>query len=99
MNYLQLVNRARVECGVSGASNALTTVQNATGESARMANWINSAWVDIQTAKEDWQWLRTSIEFNTVTQQQFYTPTQAGVGQCRALYAGLWPHRAGLDMA
>lgn len=79
MNYLQLVNRARVECGVSGASNALTTVQNATGESARMANWINSAWVDIQTAKEDWQWLRTSIEFNTVTQQQFYTPAQAGV--------------------
>lgn len=80
MNYLQLVNRARVECGVSGASTALTTVQSVTGESARMANWVISAWVDIQTAKEDWQWLRTSIEFNTVTQQQMYTPTQAGVG-------------------
>lgn len=80
MNFLQLVNRARVECGVSNARVPLTTLVGATGESARMANWINSAWVDIQTAKPDWQWMRDPFEFNTVTQQQIYTPTQAGVG-------------------
>lgn len=79
MNYLQLVNTARVECGVSGP--ALATVQNLTAgtESARMASWVNQAWVDVQTAKEDWQWLRDAVQFNTVTQQQVYTPTQAGV--------------------
>lgn len=79
MNYLQLVNTARVECGVSGP--ALATLQNLTAgsESARMASWVNQAWVDIQTAKEDWQWLREAVQFNTVTQQQTYTPTQAGV--------------------
>lgn len=80
MDYLALVNRARVECGVSGARTPLTTVQNLSGESLRMASWVNSAWVDIQTSKEDWQWLRAPVEFNTVTQQQTYTPTQAGVG-------------------
>lgn len=80
MNFLQLVNRTRVECGVSGASTPLTTAQNLTGESARIATWVNSAWVDIQTAKDDWQWMREPFQFNTVTQQQEYTPTEANVG-------------------
>lgn len=79
MNYLALINRARVECGVSGSSTPLPTAQNLTGESARIASWINSAWVDIQSAHEDWQWMRQPVQFNTVTQQQAYTPTQAGV--------------------
>ena len=51
MNYLQLVNRTRVECGITGPT--LTTVQSLTGEAARIANWVTSAWVDIQTSKED----------------------------------------------
>ena len=80
MTFLELVNRARVECGVSGP--ALTTLQGvlAGSEAARFVSWVNSAWGDIQTAKEDWQWLRTPVQFNLVTQQQTYTPTQAGVG-------------------
>lgn len=80
MNFLQLVNRTRVECGVSGASTPLPTVVGLTGESARIASWVNTAWEDIQTAKEDWQWMREPVEFNTVSQQQIYTPTQTGVG-------------------
>ena len=80
MNYLQLVNTARRECGVSGSSTELTSTANLSGESLRMANWVNQAWIDVQTAKEDWQWMRAPVQFNTVTQQQTYTPTQAGVG-------------------
>jgi hypothetical protein len=80
VDYLQLVNRARVECGVSGARTPLVTVQGLTGESARLANWVNSAWGDIQTSREDWQWMRAPVEFNTVTQQQTYSPAQAGIG-------------------
>ncbi len=80
MTFLELLNRARVECGVSGASVPLSTAQGLTGESARMASWVNSAWNDIQTSREDWQWMRAPVQFNLVTQQQVYTPTQAGVG-------------------
>jgi hypothetical protein len=80
VNYLQLINRVRVECGVSGASTPLTDVTALTGESYRISSWVNSAWVDIQTAKEDWQWMRDTVEFTLTTQQQFYTPTEAGVG-------------------
>jgi hypothetical protein len=55
-------------------------VQNLTGEAARIANWVTSAWVDIQTSKEDWLFMRATVTFNTVTHQQFYTPTEAGIG-------------------
>lgn len=79
MNYLQLINRTRVECGVSGASTPLSTAQSLTGESARIAAWVNSAWADIQTSREDWQWMRVQVDFNLVAQQQVYSPTQAGV--------------------
>lgn len=79
MNFLQLINRARVECGVSGP--ALTTVDNLTGESARFANWINAAWIDLQTSKEDWLWMLRDFQFNLVGQKQIYTPADAGVGE------------------
>lgn len=78
MNYLQLVNRARVECGVSGGD--LATTSAATGENARFTNWINTAYVDIQTAREDWDFLRGTFNFQTVAQQQNYSPTEAGIG-------------------
>ena len=78
MNFLQLVNQTRLECGVSGP--ALVTAQGLSGEAARIASWVNAAWIDIQAVKEDWQWLRDVVQFNTVTQQQEYMPAQAGVG-------------------
>lgn len=79
MNYLQLTNRLRQECGVTGPD--LTTVQglSPTTEAARLANWIQNAWNDIQTSKEDWLFLREVFVFNTVAQQQVYTPAEAGL--------------------
>ena len=77
MNYLQLVNRARVECGVSGGD--LVTTSGQTGEAARFTSWINSAYVDIQASKEDWEWMRTEVAFNLVAEQFSYTPTEAGI--------------------
>lgn len=77
MNLLALVNRTRDECGVSGP--ALSSTQNLTGESARIKNWVNAAWVDIQSAKEDWDFMRKSVVFNTVASKQFYTATEAGL--------------------
>ena len=79
MNFLQLVNQLRVECGVSGPP--LTTVagQLAGSENARMVSWIQQAWIDIQTSKEDWLFLREPFVFNTVALQQIYTPVEAGL--------------------
>ena len=77
MNLLQLVNQARVECGVSGP--ALSTAQSQTGESGRMVSWVQQAWIDLQTSKEDWLFLRSPFTFNTVASQFQYTAANAGL--------------------
>jgi hypothetical protein len=77
MNLLQLVNQARVECGVSGP--ALSTAQNLSGESLRMAAWVKQAWIDIQTSKEDWLFMRNSFFFNTTANVWQYSATAAGL--------------------
>jgi hypothetical protein len=76
MNFIGLVQRLRQECGVSGA--APTTVANQPAEINRLVSWINTAWNDIQNAHADWFFLRNPVQFNTVAQQQSYTPAQAG---------------------
>lgn len=77
MNFLQLVNRTRHECGVSGAD--LPSVTGATGEAGRIVDWVRSAWVDVQTAHEDWEFMRQPVEFNLTAQQQTYTAANAGL--------------------
>lgn len=77
MNLLQLVNQTRVECGVSGPT--LSSVQNLSGESARILAWVQQAWIDVQTSKEDWLFLREPFEFNTVADQWEYTAADAGL--------------------
>lgn len=77
MNFLQLVNRARQECGVSGTD--LITVAGQVGESGRFVTWVAQAWQDIQTAEETWNWMRAAFSFTTTNQQATYTATQAGI--------------------
>lgn len=77
MNFLALINRTREECGVTGPS--LPTAVSLTGEAARIKNWVIAAWVDIQSAKEDWLFLRDTVQFSTETGKQFYTPEDAGI--------------------
>lgn len=74
--YLQLVNKLKDESGSKAQD--LTTAIGLTGEGRLFANWINSAWMDIQGRHQDWGWKRTSTSFVTVSGQATYTPTQAG---------------------
>ena len=76
-NYLQLVNKLRRECAVSGADAATLSGQSA--EYNRLAGWINLAWIDIQEIHDDWFFLRQPFAFSTVAQQFSYTPTQAQI--------------------
>ena len=88
MNFLQLAQRACVECGV--ASNqaiaiALPTVVGATGSTGRIVNWINDAWTDIEMDHDDWDWMRSSnllgggVSFTTIAGQASY-PLGTGAG-------------------
>ena len=70
MNYLELCQRMRQECGISGTGPS--TVVNQTGNLKRIVDWVNTAWIDIQTSHQDWDWMRTSASFPTVASQATY---------------------------
>lgn len=95
MNYLALVQRAIRECGATGTT--LTTVAGASGEVQRFTDWIAQAWTEIQSKRDDWEWLRASnllglgISFATVSGTMSYPlGTTAGtVGIASAVF-GKW---------
>lgn len=75
LTFLQLAQQAAINCGVSGT---ITTCQSQTGEFARIIQWVNDAWLDLQTEKDDWTWLRSSVltgggaSFTTTSGKAFY---------------------------
>lgn len=77
MNFLQLCQRTREKCGISGSGPAAVTGQS--GEMLRIVNWVNEAWMAIQTSRTNWMWMRGEFTFNTVAAQQAYSVTEAGV--------------------
>lgn len=74
MNFLQLCNRAKSKCRITGSAMTATTSQ--TGEFARVVEWVNEAWMEIQLARADWKWMRNSMTFPTVADQATYTLSQ-----------------------
>jgi predicted nucleic-acid-binding Zn-ribbon protein len=74
MNFLQLVQRARRRCRVVGTGP--TTVLNQAEEYARLVDFTNEAWVEIQLMRKDWAWMRANMSFPTVAGQAEYTQAQ-----------------------
>lgn len=83
MNFLALVTRLVQESGASG-SGPITTI-NQVGEYGRMVNWIQDAWLDIQSEHQDWEFLRSTCAFPTVNAQAYYSTEQAN-----AINFGMW---------
>lgn len=71
-----------LECAISGT---MTTTVDQTGEFQRVATWINQAWIDIQTERTTWDFMRSSqlngggVSFATVSGQAIY-PLGTGAG-------------------
>lgn len=74
---LDLVNRARSECGVAGP--ALSSLTAVSGESLRFKNWVIEAWNDLQIARDTWNFMVRTFSFQTIANQQTYTPAECGV--------------------
>lgn len=81
MNFLQLAQTLRQECGVSGTGPASTVGQ--TGEAKRLVDWINAAWLEIQGMHDTWGWMREEFSFNTTAGVGDYTPAAAGLSDFR----------------
>ena len=77
MTLLDLVNRLRIECGISGSD--LTSLSGQGRETSRLRNWIIQADLEIQQMFHDWRFLRTDVSFQTVASQSSYAPDASPV--------------------
>jgi hypothetical protein len=81
MNRLELVERLAQECGIEQPDSTV----DQTGEALRLVNWIDQAWSEIQTKRDDWRWMRSSnilgdgVSFTTVEGTVEY-PLGSGAG-------------------
>lgn len=65
MNFLQLVQRLRLESGI-GTGVSVTSVTSSTDrDTQRMVGWIGDAWRDLQQLPHNWRWMKREIFFET----------------------------------
>jgi len=74
MNYLELVQMAMRESGITGEGASTTTLpttlSGASGMTARFKKWVADAWWDIQLEQDDDEWRKTW--FSTTITPRFY---------------------------
>lgn len=73
MNFLELANRVKRKCRITGSP--MTSINNQIEEYQRVLDWVNEAWVDLQLSRENWLWMRASASCSTVLNQSVYLPT------------------------
>jgi hypothetical protein len=72
VNYLDLVNRLKLESGRSGGD--LATVVGATSNDLRLVNWTAEAWDTIQRLTHEWRWMRASVLASVTADQVAQDP-------------------------
>lgn len=77
MTYLELVQRLHTEAGLQGTAPSAVAAQ--TGMAARLVNWIQDAYADIQGIHETWLFRIADFSFSTTAAKQNYTSTEAGI--------------------
>lgn len=77
MNFLALCNSVKEKGSVSGAD--LTAVTNQIGVDRRIVNWVNDSWLYIQSARNDWNWMRGAASFTTIPNVATYTPASINI--------------------
>lgn len=71
MNFLELCQRTASECSASLTGPTDTTSQ--IGRLGQIVKWVNSAWMDIQTRHDDWNFMRSSFTLATTSGDGRYT--------------------------
>lgn len=53
MTFLELCQRVQLESSLGGSS-AIAQVQNQTGDLAKIVNWVQAAWRELQSERREW---------------------------------------------
>jgi len=79
MNFLELVDDLRIQCGASGRAPA--TLQGALPtETDRFRRWVNSAWNDIQISHTDWRFLFIESSHTMAVNSRVLNQTEYAAG-------------------
>lgn len=71
--YLELAQELARESGNFDPS-LLTSVTGLTGRPAKLVNWINKAYLNIQNSRRDWGWLQGTFNSPLIIGANVYTP-------------------------
>jgi hypothetical protein len=73
MNFLQLCQRTASEC--SSSLTGPSSVANQTGRLGQIVKWVNAAWMDVQTRRDNWRFMAGSFTVNTTASDGKYAYT------------------------
>lgn len=71
--FLELAKDVASESG-SVDPGAITSVDGLTGRPAKIVNWVNKAWLNIQNSRRDWGWLLSPFTEALIPGSSVYTP-------------------------
>jgi hypothetical protein len=83
MTFIELCVRLVQEAGISG--DGPSTIGGNVGEYQRVINWIRQSNYEIEMEHSDFDWMRKTVQFNTVANQPSYTPAE-----CAVTDLGVW---------
>lgn len=75
MDFLALCNAVASDSGTLSGETALSTVVGQTGRPAKIVRWTREAYIDLQNARRDWNWLRFEFSGSTVAATVRYSAT------------------------
>jgi hypothetical protein len=81
MNFLQLVQSLRQECGVAGTGP--TTTVDQVGQAKKLVDWINSAWLEVQGKHDTWGFMREPFSFVVAQGVGDHLPSAVGLSDLR----------------
>lgn len=83
LTKLSVVTTAMDECRIPGARPTSLDAPGLTREAALFKHWADQAWLGIQSARTDWNFLYKDFSFTTTASDEGYTPAEAGVTDFR----------------
>lgn len=79
MTYLELCQEVARESGTISTIGLPASVTGQTGREARIVSWVDMAWNDIQTTRENWRWMRLNFVGQTVANVRNYQWDALGI--------------------
>jgi len=93
MNFLELCQAVSREMGV----NEVASTSGQTGDAKRIVEWVRNAWLEIQGASAEWNFLWKRVAFQTSSGTKQYTPSSSDVNVWDTHYFSVFKTSEGED--